>query len=500
MTDKLEKILSSATEAEVDTLMERFDPEAHMDEQIKDRINARLRQRIKESKRTEKRVLRSPWKKVLAVAAACAAVYLVLGFTMPGVSNALYSVFHPDYRTEAYFSTPPEQRQDPVKDLETSVGEFQAKDVESKVELLGEYTILTRYDAEYNDMANNTPTLRETYGFSPYRREDYAYLNELSASVRELYYDGERLFVTAFVATEHPEWFLREGETTPPNLELSTFDFQLTVNGEAFPIKWNVSSGGGSGVTEHDGEKGLWVSTKISLTEALPDAHCELLMLYYVYDCDVDDMGAIGNVGRLIHRITFESKAGNHHESRSVEATFTGSAPMTLTAVNPVTLEEETIENRTVCFDGLKMRFTVQYLSSGLKITAALSETPQSWTEAEKEAFLYGFLEPLTFEAQSGDERITVKSFEISRQNWNWTFELPVFPSEYAGIGSIVLIPKIRYLSEFDAYVSDSELEGHYEHVVLTPDTGAIPRAEHNGASTIVETPLSDVRIEIPLP
>ena len=501
MSDLLEQKLSNATEAEAEILLDRFDPEAHMDPQALKRIDARLHKAILEESAPQKpRALRFPWKKALIAVAAAAAVYLALGFTVPGVSNALYSVFHPDYRTGAYFSTPPEQRQDPVKDLEESVGGFRAKDAESKVELLGEYTNLTPYDEEYNAMANGTPTLRETYGFSPYRQEEYAYLRELRASVRELYYDGERLFVTAFVATEHPEWFLREGEPTPPNLELSIFDFQLTVNGEAFPMKWNVSSGGGSGITERDGEKGLWVSTEIDLTEPLPDAHCELLMLYYVYDCDVDDMGAIGNVGRLIHRISFVSDAGNRRADACTEATFCGSAPMTFTVVDPVTLEEKTIENRTVSFDGLKMRFTAQYLASGLKITAQLVAVPQDWTEAEKEAFLYGFFEPLTFEAQSGEDRIVVKNYEISRKDGNWTFELPVFPSEYETVGAITLIPRIRYLSEFDVYVQDSETEGHYEHVVLKPDTGAIPRAEHFGQSTVLETPLSEVRIEIPLP
>ena len=192
--------------------------------------------------------------------------------------------------------------------------------------------------------------------------------------------------------------------------------------------------------------------------------------------------------------------SGNRRADACTEATFCGSAPMTFTVVDPVTLEEKTIENRTVSFDGLKMRFTAQYLASGLKITAQLVAVPQNWTEAEKEAFLYGFFEPLTFEAQSGEDRIVVKNYEISRKDGNWTFELPVFPSEYETVGAITLIPRIRYLSEFDVYVQDSETEGHYEHVVLKPDAGAIPRAEHFGQSTVFETPLSEVRIEIPLP
>ena len=504
MTNDLSKVLSNATDAEASALMDRFDPEAHLNEDTKARLKARLDRRIREDRTNAKRKLRFPWKAVLAAAAACAAVYLTLGFTVPGVADTLYRVFHPDYRTEAYFSTPPEQRQDPVKDLEAAVGDFHAQDVESKVELLGEYTMLTRYDAEYNDMANSTPTLRETYGFSPYRQADYAYLRDMRASVRELYYDGERLFVTAFVATEHPEWLLVDDEAAPPNLELSVFDFQLTVNGEAFPMQWNVSSGGGSGITVHDGEKGLWVSTEIDLTEPLPDGRCELLMLYYVYDCDVDDMGAIGNVGRLIHRISFVSDAGNSRADACTEATFCGSAPLTFTVVDPVTLEEKTIENRTVSFDGLKMRFTAQYLPSGLKITGELLETPADWTEQVKEAFVHGFIETLSFDAICNGESVELKPYEMSRANRNWTFELPIFPSDYAGVESLAIIPKIRCLTSFvgaETYVDpDDPMKGVTTCDLPIPiDGDPVSLPLNHLTSTQLETPL-DVRIAIPLP
>lgn len=503
MTNDLSKVLSNATDAEASALMDRFDPEAHLDEDTKARLHARISQSIRETKASTEHKLRFPWKAVLGIAAACAAVYLTLGFTVPGVADTLYRVFHPDYRTEAYFSTPPEQRQDPVMDLKAAVGDFHAQDVESKVELLGEYTMLTRYDAEYNDMANNTPTLRETYGFSPYRQADYAYLRDMRASVRELYYDGERLFVTAFVATEHPEWLLADDEAVPPNLELAVFDFQLTVNGEAFPMQWNVSSGGGSGITVHDGEKGLWVSTEIDLTEPLPDGRCELLMLYYVYDCDVDDMGAIGNVGRVIHRIAFESKAVNTYESKSVDVTFKGSAPMTL-ATYGETGDWETLENRTVSFDGLSMRFTAQYLPSGLKITGELLETPADWTEQSKDAFVHGFIETLSFDAICNGESVELKPYEMSRANRNWTFELPIFPSDYAGVESLAIVPKIRCLTSFvgaETYVDpDDPTKGVTTRDLPLPiDGDPVSLPLNHLTSTQLETPL-DVRIAIPLP
>ena len=503
MTDALEKTLANAAEPEAEALMERFDPESHMNEDARSRIAANLKEKIREEQKTNRRVLRFPWKKALAAVAACAIVYLALGFTVPGVADSLYRVFHPNYSTDSHFATPPEDRQEQAKDLEASVGDFCAKDVESKAELLGEYTLITQYDAEYNEMANNTPTLREKYGFSPYRQEDYAYIREMKASVREIYTEGERLFVTAFVACPNPEAFLQKDEPKSPNLELSTFDFQLTVNGEALPISWDVSSGGATAVTAENGEKGLWVDTEIHLTKPLPSGHCELLMLYYIYDCDVDDMGSIGNVGRIVHRIAFESKAVNTYESKHVDVTLKGSAPMTLVTCGE-TGDYETFQNRTVSFDGLEMRFTAQYLPSGLKITGELLKTPDGWTEQEKEAFTRGFIETLTFEAQCNGESLTLPLYELSRANWNWTIELPIFPSDYADIESLVMIPKIRCLTGFvgaEEYVDPSDpSKGVTTYDLPIPIDGApVSLPLNHRTSTELETPL-DVQIAIPLP
>ena len=500
MTDRLEKILSDATEPEAAALTERFDPESMLDGRVRARIAARLNQKIREDRKAERRLPRFPWKKALIAVAACAAVYLVLGFTVPGVSNALYRVFHPDYESGAYFATPPEQRE-PIPDLAESVSHFDAKDVDARVELLGEYTNLTRYDEGYNELAHDS-SHRVARGLPPYRAEDYAYLRDLRPEVREVYYDGTHLFVNVFLACDDPEAFLsdRYGGTHRHNLEINTFGVTfLAVDGERRDTAW-LPTRAFENVSERNGQKGLWYTTSIGLDAPLPDGLCELTLLYYIYDCDVDDMASTGNVARVVHTVSFDTDAGNLYCSAAFEATFSGSAPMTLFDIDE-NGEETAFRNRMISFDGLKMRFAVRYLPSGLSVEGEILETPRDWTEAERTSLDGFMLSAMVFDAECGGETFTVPYWEIRRDGGKWIFELPVFPSEYRDAGTIVLIPRIRYLSRFDYVIDNDDDPMQPIQGTTILELGAEP-VEMPGHTqwTILETPLSDTRIGIPLP
>ncbi len=500
MIDVLEKKLSEATEPEAAVLMERFDPESYMDERVRARIAARLNQKIREERKPERRALRFPWKKALIAAAACVAIYLVLGFTVPGVSNALYRVFHPDYQSGAYFATPPEQRE-PIEDISESVSRFDAKDVESHVELLGEYTILTRYDKEYNELAHDS-SHRVARGLPPYRAGDYAYLKDIRPEVREVYYDGSHLFVNVFLACDDPEAFLadRYGGTHRHSLEINTFGVTfLAVDGERRDTTW-LPTRADESVTEQNGQKGLWYSTSLELDTPLPDGLCELTLLYYIYDCDVDDMASTGNVARAVHTVSFDTSAGNRYAGDTFEAAFSGSAPMTLFDVDE-NGEETAFRNRLVSFDGLRMRFAVRYLPSGLRVEGEIVETPRDWTEAERTSLDGFFLSAMVFDAECSGETFTVPYWEIRRDGGKWIFELPVFPSEYRDAGTIVLIPRIRYLSRFDYVIDNDDDPTQPVKGTTVLELGAEPvEMPAHTRWTILETPLSETRIEIPLP
>ena len=505
MADRLEHILSNATEAEQTALTERFDPENHMDAHVRSRIAVRLNQKIKEERKRERREVRFPWKKALAAIAACVAVYLTLGMTVPGVADALYRLTHPDYNTEDYFSQSPDSRE-PVAEIDAAVKEIGATDVESTVELLGEYSIRTQWDEGYNEMAFETPSRRLAYGAEPYRAEDYAYLKEIKPSVREVYYDGTRLFVNVFLACPGADaffWWEHEDETFPHRLDIHTVTQTMRIDGKEYDC--SIASSGGSEMPDtQDGAYGLWYSSSYGLDAPLPDGICEMTLFYYIYDADIDDMGAIGNVARVIHTISFDTTPGNRHENNGFEVTFKGSAPMTVSTYHK-TGEHATLQNRTVCFDGLKMRFAVAYLPSGPMVEAELLEYPASWTEQEKDALNDGFITAMCFDVVAGDETVTVPYDRISRRDGGWQFELPVLPSEYEGLKTVTIIPNIRYLTGFTGVADadpDDPNRGAVEHdVTLIIDGDPVPVPDHFRKGGREErTPLSDTRIEIPLP
>lgn len=500
MSDRLEQILSNADEAEAALLMDRFDPESHMNAQTLARIEARFWAKAK----PERRTLRFPWKKALVAVAACAAVYLTLGFTVPGVADSLYQLTHPNYTTESYFMQNPDTREQ-VPEIDAAVTKADARDVESTVELLGEYSIRTQWDEGYNEMAHESPSRRAAFGAEPYRAADYAYLKEIKASVKEVYYDGSRLFVNAFLAFPGADaflWWEHTDESFPHHLSISTVTQETKLNGTTLAVNLG-GSGGGETLDTQDGKYGLWYTSYYTLEEPLPDGICEMTLFYYIYDADIDDMGAVGNVARVIHTISFDTTSGNRYENNGFEIAFSGTAPMTLSTYRP-TGEHETLMNRMVRFDGLKMRVNVAYLPSGPMAELSVTAYPASWTELERDALNDGFITALSFDVVAGDETVHIPYHQITRQNGGWQFEIPVLPQDYAALDSITIIPVVRSVTGFTAYEDvdpDDPTKGVNTYdVTLELDGGAVPITDHFRKADTVETPLTDTRIVISLP
>ena len=95
--------------------------------------------------------------------------------------------------------------------------------------------MITRYDADYNKMATETPTQREQYGFSPYRAEEYDYLKSLVPEVREVFYDGGRLTVNTYFPCEYAtDFMIGWGFDLPHrhNLDMTAFEMYADVDGQ----------------------------------------------------------------------------------------------------------------------------------------------------------------------------------------------------------------------------------------------------------------------------
>ena len=489
MNGKLEQKFETMNDTQRERLLHSVDADRVMTPDAKERVNARLLRKLPKKRGSFAKILRP----AAIAAAACAVIYLTLGFTVPGVADGLYRIAHPDHETKQYFASAPEGR-DPVQEIDSAVREAEGRNLGSEVELLGEYSILTQYDEEYNAMLDGSPTYREKLGFPAYRAEDFAFLREIEATDTEVYYNGEALYVNCFLACPDTSRFLNGRED---ELEISTFWQILSRNGEEITLPCSIFTGGATEVIDEPDKKGLWYSCVYDLNEPLPDGAYEMTLLYYVYDCSIDDMAAPGNVGRIIHKVSFDTTAGNRSEKQTVETTVRGSAPMTI-------FSEKTMENRTVSFDGFDLRCILRYLPDGTYLTIETASLPETWTEEERNALLDHMLRAvdvdLIIEGEPIEGRNLSSSFD--RDAAAWEFFFPVVSGDYSGVKTIDLLLKIRSVEAFTAFLGEDEngQPTFGEPVYPETDGGAVARPEVWILREIRKTPLYDAVVTVTLP
>ena len=484
MKNKLEQTLDAMNDMQKEQLLETIDQKIVMKPEAKNRMAAKL-----EKKLPEKKSYARIWKPIAIAAAACAVIYLTLGFTVPGVADGLYRISHPDHNTETYLATAPQDR-DPIQEIESAMQKTDTKDLGSRVELLGEYSILTQYDEEYNAMLDGTPTYREQLGFPAYRAEDFAFLRKIKATDAEVYYNGELLYVNCFLACPDTSRFLNgRGD----ELEISTFWQILKKDGEEilFPIR--ISMGGATEVINEPDKKGLWYSTVYDLTEPLSDGQYEMTLLYYVYDCSIDDMAAPGNVGRIVHTVSFDSTSGNHYEKRTLETALSGTAPLTFMSYEQ---DIKQLFNRTVSFDGTALSLTFRCLPDGLYVSAKTDALPKDWTQAEHTAFLDPIMHTLDLDILIGGETVSGRliTYGWDGQTGRWEYAFPIVPSDYAADKEIGLIFSVDSIAAFETEPNSNA------PILLKKDGDAAAYPETLFITDLAKTPLTASSDKVTLP
>ncbi|MBQ2202575.1 MAG: hypothetical protein II412_08365, partial [Clostridia bacterium] len=186
MKQSLYTVFQNMTSEETGRLFETLDPNTCVEENTVNRIEARLNRRFLKQRRS----FASVWKPVAIAAAACAVIYLTLGFTVPGVADGLYRLAHPDTTTDSYFMQQPDEHE-PVKEIEQAIENTRAENIGGCVEMIGSYSGELPNDAEINKEAAGTT---EHPAVDP---DEYAYLLTLQPELKELYYDGSRLIINA---------------------------------------------------------------------------------------------------------------------------------------------------------------------------------------------------------------------------------------------------------------------------------------------------------------
>jgi hypothetical protein len=195
-----------------------------------------------------------------------------------------------------------------------------------------------------------------------------------------------------------------------------------------------------------------------------------MTLLYYVYDCSIDDMAAPGNVGRIVHTVSFDSTPGNHYEKRTLETTLSGTAPLTF-----VSYEQggKLLRNRTVSFDGTAMLLTFRCMPDGIYVTAETEALPEDWTQEERTAFLDPIVHTLDPVLIFGGETVSGRliSYGSDGQTGRWEYAFPIVPSDYAADKEIGLIVSVDAITAFQ-----TEPNGDTTRIITDGDAIAYPK------------------------
>lgn len=474
----LSKHLLDSTLEETERLTEAL-PSLPLDEGTALRLQHRVLDAARQNKAAEKRSARAtkgkantrrkPHSRALPWLAAAACLLLVIGgvLSVPGVAKALRDLIYPEYRgASGYLTEQPEDRT-PVADIAETLSAAAPQDVSYKIELLGEYAgDLTPCDEEYN---TSIAELRAEQGFPAFDKEAFSFLRDIRPEVREVLYDGEQLLVNTFLYTDHAENFAAGWGVDVDakyRLDISCFDYKLSVNGVDLTERYDMGFSSGTAMTvagqsaaQIENAEGLWHTVDCDrLPEPLPDGICTLTLLYYIYDGAIDDMGAVGNIGRIIHTISFDTRPGNRIETAKVSAPLSGDVRITVNDWS----SGSGVYNVEKQLDGITLRGEAKYTGMGIKLRVTADGFPADWTEWEQKALLaMGEREGragLCFDLYVDGAFVrTVRSI-IGMEN-ELRLEIPVFPADYAAIHEIRLVPGIVTLESVTALAAQGQGE-----------------------------------------
>lgn len=489
MNSKLEQKFETMNDAQKEQLLNAIDPDILLTPEAKARINARLHRKLPKKRVSFARM----WKPVAIAAAACVMIYLTLGFTVPGVADGLYRIAHPDTTTETYFMQKPDERE-PIKEIEQAIESAKPENVSGRVELIGSYSGELRSDAEFNRRVTEP-------GDGPViDPNEYAYLLSLDPQLSEVYYDGSQLIVTAYFECPYAGDFLVGfGNTEAPythNLDMTTYEVLGAVNGTPYTFG---SYGHGVIPSYNKEESGFYMQTEIDLASPLPDGAVEMTLYYYINNEDDIKTGKTFNVARVKHVFTFDTTAGNRHETKTLSLSLAGSAPITVWTLDQKSLDFVSIENRTVSFDGVTLTFEVSYLPGG--VTIGLKDiSAETFDKDLIRAAFNSRTEGLQFDVYVNGERIESR-IPDNMGGDDWKIELPIHAEDWDGIESVMLIPKLVRMTGFVPCLDPVDGTKTGAPVLLSDDGGPQPYPEYGFQTTgWAETVLSDCAVALPKP
>ncbi|HAX40323.1 MAG TPA: hypothetical protein DCY10_05565 [Clostridiales bacterium] len=456
------------------------------------RIRSRVLQKVAPKSLARKRL-----RKTLVSIAACLLAIVIFFTAFPKAALAVSEFFERVFTPSRYMNEDPSTRT-AVPSIDEAIAAAAPQD--------GDYTITLMPDLPN---AQEFVDFRAQNGYDAFSEENWGWLRDIRPEIAEVLYDGNQLIwnTNLYTTNEHVRVFM-EGFGIHSGSKLSVDalmdDVTYTVAGDPTVYELHVS---GHGITPIFDETALASADHVVLysdfyidsAQPLPDGVLTITQNIRVCENDAMDYGA--TVAIITHTFTFDTTKGNTPSAEGAETLIPLSGEVYLSLmIREKDSEGQTkswrMETRKISLDGVALKATYQYLSTGIMVHITIAEKPSDWTDSMVEGLMF-----MTWQTIFGDYRSPgiannlyvdgVLLFETptpeSWSNRELAYILPIFPDQYANAQSVVM--KLS-LYHYVTLCGTDQLAGEVYEVPENSDV--------NMEAVVEGVPLTEITVPLP--
>lgn len=326
-------------------------------------------------------------KRRLRHLAGVAALVLALGmlFAIPGVSRAVTDWLGRLFDTNAYLSTPQEQRA-PHPDVAEAIHSPEAETQSHEIRLLHE-------TPEYGQLNR----LRTEAGFAAYAPADWEWLRLAVPEVREALLSGGTLYVTTFLATDPAPFFAPSGSARRLDwyadgvtADLGTGEqiaLPLIGTGTRRQTHW-FGADGTLDVEAVRADGGVLLMSEYDASGVVLDGSCTMTQTTRILDRSIDEQGVLATVAIIEQTFPLDIAQGSAPAGEAGGAVrLMGTYPLTVEAGG----SERTVYNWTVDLSEVSVVPRAMPHTTGVTIELQF-HFPAAWTPELRQALLGGLV------------------------------------------------------------------------------------------------------------
>ena len=394
-------------------------PPASFDQAVENALHSVTQQQTGAVRRLERRPIRFSKKAWIAIAVAAALLVTTTAVAAAAIVRREH-VTPVEYMMQTKEER--EQLDQTIPDVENAIASAKPEN--------GAYEIIMLPDMENADERN---AYRLEKGQPAYSEEDWGWIREIRPEVEEVLFDGNTLVFNIRLKTDHGMSFSWDLSGEGQHVDALCDDAYYTVqsNGQT-----RVLSGLGTGTIPNSvTEDGVTLTTNSSPRDLSTEGLVLITAEIGIRDVDVEDMGNIGLLAKILYTFTFDASAG-----ADIADPVVTERPLSGSAVLSMFDDNGNYFNERISLDGVILEETVSYRNTGVYVRYKIKSAPDGWTEAQSKALLQssnvtadlpGMWVACTPKAGEDANEIMNPGIPESPRSDECLFILPIFPSDY---------------------------------------------------------------------